>query len=268
MGTTVRMQAAGLGMDRTETLTKCLELKEAMQTHRGVLLVGPSGVGKTTCYTVLAAALESTAKAIQSKENLHHHHQNRGHLSSPAIKSLMQMGGTGKIQLSVISPRAVALRHLYGSHDNQSNQWEDGILSSVMRRGAAQHATQHPTWLVMDGEMTSSWVEGLHSALDSTSQVSERRVFPVATAMASFTHARSRRRTSDSEIVSHPALAPPPQFCLDNGERIKLPPIGHMNLLFEDVTLSHASPSLVGRCGVVCFKQAVEWWPLVETAIR
>lgn len=166
-----------------------------MQTHRGVLLVGPPGVGKTTCYTVLAAALESSAKEMQSKsKHDFHQQQNRGHLASPAIKCLMQEGGTGKIQLSVISPRAVSLRHLYGARVSPSNHWEDGILSSAMRRGAAQHAAQHPTWLVMDGEMSSEWVEGLHSALDSTSQVSE--YLCVATSMAVCPHALSRKASA------------------------------------------------------------------------
>jgi hypothetical protein len=55
---------------------------------------------------------------------------------------------------------------------------------------------------------------------------------------------------------------------MNNGERIDLPPAGHLNVLLEDVTLAHASPNIVGRCGVVLFKQQDQaWWPLVEASL-
>jgi dynein heavy chain len=145
--------------ERRDTVSKCMELRDVMQTHRGVLLIGPPGVGKTTCCTILAATLQSMAARMRSSGS--------GDSANAALQCLVR-GGAGTVHTAVLNPRAVSRSHLFG--ENTSGQWSDGILASVMRR-TAQDASQHPTWVVMDGEMTSSWVEGLYSVLDSTSQV-------------------------------------------------------------------------------------------------
>ena len=103
---------------------------------------------------------------------------------------------------------------LYGEVDPFTNEWRDGLASSIIR----ECNTKHPQdsnwdelmkyWIVFDGPVDALWIENMNSVLD------------------------------DSMTL-----------CLANSERIKLR--NELRMLFEVNDLSVASPATVSRCGMV-----------------
>src|SRR4051794_5215064 len=71
-----------------------------MLVRHGVMLVGPTGGGKTTCYRVLAEAL-----------------------------SLLEH----RVKCHVLNPKALSINELYGVFDELSHEWTDGLVAQLVR---------------------------------------------------------------------------------------------------------------------------------------
>jgi dynein heavy chain len=71
------------------------------------MIVGKTQSGKTVCWSILKRALTRLNK--------------EGDLTYQ------------KVQEYPVNPKAITLGELYGDFDLSTNEWTDGILSSVMR---------------------------------------------------------------------------------------------------------------------------------------
>jgi len=115
---------------------KILQLKMVTEMRHGIMIVGPSGVGKTSAL--------KTLKAIYEAED--------------GMKN----------ELYTIDPKAVDKEGLYGVLDGTTLEWTDGIFTSLLRtildnqRGEADR--RH--WIVFDGDVDPEWAENLNSVLD------------------------------------------------------------------------------------------------------
>lgn len=54
---------------------------------------------------------------------------------------------------------------LYGEFDLNTNEWTDGVLSSVMRQTCADEKLDQK-WLVFDGPVDTLWIESMNSVMD------------------------------------------------------------------------------------------------------
>ncbi|KAH0477442.1 MAG: hypothetical protein KVP17_003594 [Porospora cf. gigantea B] len=118
-------------------LEKILQLHQILRVNHGVMLVGPSGTGKTSAWTVLLQALE-------------------------------QLDGV-KSQSYVLDPKAVPKDELYGKLDPTTMEWTDGVFTSFLRRILNEPPSVSKNkryWIVMDGDVDPEWAENLNSALD------------------------------------------------------------------------------------------------------
>ncbi len=103
---------------------------------------------------------------------------------------------------------------LYGEVDPFTNEWKDGLASSIIRECNTKNSQDTnwdefmKYWIVFDGPVDALWIENMNSVLD------------------------------DSMTL-----------CLANSERIKLR--NELRMLFEVNDLSVASPATVSRCGMV-----------------
>lgn len=61
-------------------------------------------------------------------------------------------------------PHVDWVAQLYGNYD-RNNEWQDGVLSSIMRKFAASNS---PTakWLMLDGPVDTLWIESMNTVLD------------------------------------------------------------------------------------------------------
>ncbi|XP_069062696.1 dynein axonemal heavy chain 1 [Pleurodeles waltl] len=128
-------------------VTKCIQLYETTVVRHGLMLVGPTGSGKTQCYKVLAAAMTSLK-------------------GMPSIS-----GGTYEaVHYYILNPKSITMGQLYGEFDLLTHEWTDGILSSLIRGGAAT-ADDDKKWYMFDGPVDAVWIENMNTVLDDNKKL-------------------------------------------------------------------------------------------------
>jgi dynein heavy chain len=75
------------------------------------------------------------------------------------------------VQVSVLNPKSLTLQELYGCQNTATNEWQDGLASSIVRRAAAaadeaavaggQQDCQE--WVVFDGPVDTLWIESMNT---------------------------------------------------------------------------------------------------------
>lgn len=115
---------------------KTLQLYQVMQLRHGVMLVGPSGSGKSCSWRVLMDALE----LFDGKKGEAH----------------------------VIDPKALSKEHLYGVLDNTTLEWTDGVFTYLLRQvlNSVRGESEKRHWIIFDGDVDPEWAENLNSVLD------------------------------------------------------------------------------------------------------
>lgn len=81
---------------------KALQLYQIQQLNHGLMMVGPSGSGKSKAWRVLLTALER----FDGVEGVAH----------------------------VIDPKAISKDYLYGTLDPNTREWTDGLFTHILRK--------------------------------------------------------------------------------------------------------------------------------------
>jgi dynein heavy chain len=116
------------------SVRKTLQLYETKTSRHSVMLVGQTGAGKSVSWQALQRAMGRC-----HKQNI-----------EPYVP----------VRVLPINPKALSLAELYGEFNITTNEWADGVLSSVMRSACADEKKDQK-WLLFDGPVDTLWIESM-----------------------------------------------------------------------------------------------------------
>ncbi|KAK3237367.1 hypothetical protein CYMTET_52552 [Cymbomonas tetramitiformis] len=122
-------------------VTKVVQLFETFNVRFGVMLVGPTGGGKTCIYRQLQAACTLLREERHPDERYQITHT------------------------YVLNPKCIKMGELYGEYNLLTNEWTDGLGSTLIRQSVAD-TTEDRKWVVFDGPVDAIWIENMNTVLD------------------------------------------------------------------------------------------------------
>lgn len=112
---------------------KVLQLYDVSLVRHGIMLVGPSGGGKTQIFKNLRAALETTTGIAHKDVRL--------------------------------NPKAIRAQEMYGEMDPLSGEWTTGVFAAMWAKFNNRN-NAYNTWMICDGPVDAIWIEDLNTVLD------------------------------------------------------------------------------------------------------
>ena len=112
---------------------KVLQLYDTTLVRHGIMLVGPTGGGKTQIFKNLRAALDVTTGVTHKDVRL--------------------------------NPSAIRAQEMYGEMDIASGEWTTGVFAAIWAK-FNNRANPYNTWIINDGPVDAIWIEDLNTVLD------------------------------------------------------------------------------------------------------
>eukprot|EP00606_Chrysophyceae_sp_TOSAG23-5_P000883 GSChrysophyteH2.ASY1.ANO1.1544.1 assembled CDS len=120
-------------MEAALKISKVLQLYDITLVRHGIMLVGPTGGGKSQIFKNLRAGLE-TVTSIAHKE----------------------------VRLN---PKSIRAQEMYGEMDLSSGEWTTGVFAAIWAK-FNNRSNAFNTWIINDGPVDSIWIEDLNTVLD------------------------------------------------------------------------------------------------------
>lgn len=139
-------------------IVKCIQLYETTVVRHGLMLVGPTGSGKTKVINLKTKAkfliliLFSVYTKIKCYESLK--------AAMTMLSGEMSPAGTNfeTVHTYILNPKSITMGQLYGEFDAMTHEWTDGILPCLMVQGV-QADNDEKRWYIFDGPVDAVWIE-------------------------------------------------------------------------------------------------------------
>jgi dynein heavy chain, axonemal len=123
---------------------KIIQLYDTTRVRHGLMLVGPTGGGKTMCYKNLATALSLLAAS-----------------GEPDFS---------KVNYCILNPKSITMGQLYGYLDSGSGEWVDGVAALLVNY-CAKDQSPEKHWVMFDGPVDALWIESMNTVLDDNKKL-------------------------------------------------------------------------------------------------
>ncbi len=114
-------------------VAKVIQLYETTLVRHGIMLVGPTGGGKTMIFRCLRKALEATTGIVHKEARF--------------------------------NPKSIRAPEMYGEIDPLSGEWNTGVFSAMWAK-FNNRSNSYNTWIIADGPVDATWIEDLNTVLD------------------------------------------------------------------------------------------------------
>jgi len=134
-----------MGLQRhSEFELKVLQLFETFNVRFGVMVVGPTGSGKSKCCRVLQHAMTTLRK--------NDHPDQRFQI----------------VNMHPLNPKSISMGELYGEVNSYTQEWQDGLGASIVRtvNYPRPEDAEQREWVVFDGPVDALWIENMNTVLD------------------------------------------------------------------------------------------------------
>jgi dynein heavy chain len=118
-----------------------MQLYDTIQVRHGLMLVGPTGGGKTQNYRVLQRALSD-----------------------------LKDDGFYTVNTHKLNPKSITMGQLYGEFNDMTHEWTDGILANMIRE-TVKDLSGEKHWIVFDGPVDAIWIENMNTVLDDNKKL-------------------------------------------------------------------------------------------------
>ena len=114
-------------------IKKVVQLYETHEVRHGIMVIGPTGGGKTQIFNVLRQAL-ARVRNYQIREQR-------------------------------FNPKAITADQMYGEVDPMSDEWTTGVFAAIWSK-YNNRENPYSTWIVCDAPVDTFWIENLNTVLD------------------------------------------------------------------------------------------------------
>ena len=131
-------------------VNKIIQLLETMMVRHGIMLVGVTGTGKTTCSEILSKALTQL---------------NKDGSDDPWHK---------EVHIDTLNPKAVTMGELFGETNPFTNEWTEGLVSKLFKDAVEALEGEKPDakrWVNFDGPVDAVWIENMNTVLDDNKKL-------------------------------------------------------------------------------------------------
>jgi dynein heavy chain len=127
-------------------LLKNIELYEMICVRHGLMVVGPTGGGKSSNVRVLCSALTAL--------------KNQGLIGERYERT----------KIFHLNPKSIRMGQLYGEFDENTHEWQDGILCVIIRM-CIKNDNADLKWMLFDGPVDAIWIENMNTVLDDNKKL-------------------------------------------------------------------------------------------------